>query len=720
MLFFGKRPLATIMLTAIVLLPGALSFADEKQPQADTILVLDASGSMWGQIDGVNKIVIAKDVVEGLVRSLPAEQRLGLVAYGHRRKSDCGDIETLADVGAERDKTIQKIRDLLPKGRTPLARSVEHAATELNYLKNAATVILVSDGLETCDADPCALAKTLEENGLDFTVHVIGFDVTKEERSGLVCIAEETGGEFLTADNADELADALTQVVAGEGDRSDEGAEPMPATVHLKATILSGGPQIQSDLSWSIAPVGGEALFIARNTGFADTQVPPGDYIAKATWGGWREGEDGGGTEKTGSVEFSVKAQQTKVVTVPIDLGIPVSLDAPTETPEGVGFEVTWSGPDSLGAYVYVSGVDDGPRDAIYFFGTQQARDAYDKSGAALDTNGDNRFDQDDLAKAVLGAPSHAGEYEIRYVLARPRLILARRPLTVTDNSYELRAPVKVAASSAVAIQWSGPLTDGDFVTLIEAGAQDAFRNGTTARLVEGKSATLTAPAIPGSYEIRYILANGYTTYADTQYAVQASIPIEVVDVSAAVTAPASAVGGSTINVDWNGPKDDARDDILSVVQRGAEKRNRDSWVSTVSGGVPSNPAALRVPALQGEYDVVYILNPGARVIARQPITITRAKASVSAPATVAVNQAFEVGYSGDAFKGDRIIFAPADTPDEKMWGWTVNYGFWATADRTVGTIAARLVTAPGDYELRYVSGLQHQVLARTKVVVTP
>ena len=139
---------------------SAPAVSQEDQPE-DAILILDASGSMWGQIEGVNKIVIAKDVVEGLVRSLPVEQRLGLVAYGHRRKGDCADIETLADVGGSRDDMIKEIRGLNPKGKTPLTDSVQYAAENLNYTKNAATVILVSDGVETCASDPCALARTL-------------------------------------------------------------------------------------------------------------------------------------------------------------------------------------------------------------------------------------------------------------------------------------------------------------------------------------------------------------------------------------------------------------------------------------------------------------------------------------------------------------------------------------------------------------------------------
>ncbi|MCB1844153.1 MAG: VWA domain-containing protein, partial [Halioglobus sp.] len=103
--------LAFWILGSLLLSPlPALSQQPAAKTPKDAILILDASGSMWGQIDGVNKIVIAKDVVEGLVRGLPAEQRLGLVAYGHRRESDCADIETLADIGAARADVITKLR----------------------------------------------------------------------------------------------------------------------------------------------------------------------------------------------------------------------------------------------------------------------------------------------------------------------------------------------------------------------------------------------------------------------------------------------------------------------------------------------------------------------------------------------------------------------------------------------------------------------------------
>ncbi len=714
-----KKPYRLITFAFAVFLmanPTPVIAADADSP-GDAILILDASGSMWGQIDGVNKIVIARDVVEGLVRTLPAQQRLGMVAYGHRREGDCKDIETLAPVGGERSAMIRKIRGLSPKGKTPLSASVMHAATALDYEKNAATVILVSDGLENCDADPCALARTLEENGLNFTVHVVGFDVTEQERKGLQCIAKETGGQFLTADNADQLADALSQVALTELPPEPEG-QPASVPVALKATMLENGPDIQSKLSWRVASAADDAtVFFENDVAYADTELPPGDYVATATWSGWREGG-----EKVGSKAFTAVAARASVVTVPVDLGIPVTLESAPTVAEGMPVTVRWSGPDDLRAMLSVNRLDDGPRRSIYFSPAKRARDVYqaaaEKAGDNIDSNQDGVFDEDDMATVEVGGPSVAGEYEVRYVLDDPRLILARNPLTVTDSPIVLTVPAEVPASSKFLIEWSGRSTPGDFVTLSEKDSKRAFTNGVTAKVVAGQPAQLTAFAEPGDYEVRYVLANGYTTYPGMQHAVQASVPISVIDVQASVTGPTTVIGGSTVRFNVQ-PAPGWEDDYVSVVEVGAAKPNRDSRMALSRSDGPGKYIDIRVPAIAGDYEMAYFLHPGTRVLSRTPLTVEQAAATIDAPDKVKTGVDFQVDYSGAAFRGDRIIICPQDTPDNKMWQWSANYGFISKAGETSGTVrGAFAAKKPGRYEARYVTGLQHVVLARDAFVV--
>tara|TARA_R110002110_G_scaffold413729_1_gene641604 strand:- start:94724 stop:96736 length:2013 start_codon:yes stop_codon:yes gene_type:complete len=669
---------------------------------------------MWGQIDGVNKIVIAKDVVEELTRGLPPQQRLGLVAYGHRTEGDCSDIQTLAGVDTDRETVIKAIRSISPKGKTPLSQSVEHAATALNYTRNAATVILVSDGLENCDVDPCKLARTLEENGLDFTVHVIGFDVTVQEREGLQCIAQETGGLFLAADNATELTDALYEVTLTDADTQDaQPSTPVPSSLALKATIMKGGPQILSQLAWAVRPAeGGDPVFQQSGVGAVETVILPGAYVVEASWSGWRDG-----TPKTGRAEFEVKPQQPRVITVPIDLELPVVLEAPDQVPEGVPIEIRWSGPDALNTSISVNRVDDAPLRKIYFFPTARARKA-DKTAA--DTDGDGDTDSDDLATALLGAPTIAGEYEIRYVINDPVVVLARRPLTVTDSEYTLTAPESAPVSTTIDITWTGPAEPGGVITLTEKASQKAMDNKRYVRAAAGEPARLTTPSAPGEYELRYVMSGGYTTYPGMARAVQTAVPIVVTDVAASVTGPATAVGGSTIQVSWQGPPEDWQDDFISIVEPGAEKFNRDSTARLVArSGETLNPAPIRVPAVEGDYEIVYGLQPGGRIIARQAIAIKRAIASVEVPETLPLGVDIPVNYAGDGFAGDRVVITPADTPDTKMWGVGVRYGFVARSGETQAIIRAAAVTRPGRYEVRYVTGLQHQVLARDTLTIT-
>lgn len=183
-------------------------------PGGQSILVLDASGSMWGQLQNRTKIELAREAVDGMLKTWPQNQALGLIAYGHRRKGDCADIEVLQPVSAFDAAVVRsRVNALQPKGMTPITASVKLAAEQLKYTEQKATVILVSDGEETCNADPCALGSELEKIGVDFTAHVIGFDLPEgKARAQLQCLAKNTGGRYIEARNAGELNSALGSV----------------------------------------------------------------------------------------------------------------------------------------------------------------------------------------------------------------------------------------------------------------------------------------------------------------------------------------------------------------------------------------------------------------------------------------------------------------------------------------------------------------------------
>ena len=184
-----------------------LSFSALAEGQR-VILVLDASGSMWGQINGKAKMDIAKDVVGKVLSTWKPEDDLGLVVYGHREKGSCTDIETVwQPAPLNIDEYMAPVIALSPKGKTPMTKAVRQAAEALKYTEQKSTVILVSDGLETCGEDPCAVARELEKSGVALTVHTVGFGLDdKGAVAQLKCMAEETGGKVIPFDEAQTAA----------------------------------------------------------------------------------------------------------------------------------------------------------------------------------------------------------------------------------------------------------------------------------------------------------------------------------------------------------------------------------------------------------------------------------------------------------------------------------------------------------------------------------
>ena len=204
------------------------------------IIVLDASGSMWGQIDGKPKLEIARETLRDVLKSIPSDLELGFMAYGHREKGNCADIELIVPPAAGTAGAITTAADNLKfLGKTPLTAAVRQAAEALKYTEDKATVILITDGLETCNADPCALGKELEQSGVDFTANVVGFGLTAEEGKQVACLAENTGGKYIQADDAKGLEEALVadrcRACACAGARTRPGARAGKAGVQFPA-----------------------------------------------------------------------------------------------------------------------------------------------------------------------------------------------------------------------------------------------------------------------------------------------------------------------------------------------------------------------------------------------------------------------------------------------------------------------------------------------------
>lgn len=197
---------------------------------SNVLFVLDGSGSMWGQVDGVAKITTAKQVMTGLLKGLPKQTNVGLMTYGHRSKGDCKDVELLVPLGPlDSDRLAKRIDSIQPKGKTPLNYSLEQSQPLFASLKGQSNnIVLVSDGKETCGGDPCRTAAKLAAADIGLKIHVVGFDVSKEESTQLECIAKEGKGRYFQAKNTQGFRDALAQVKKEVSEPKEETKTPEP------------------------------------------------------------------------------------------------------------------------------------------------------------------------------------------------------------------------------------------------------------------------------------------------------------------------------------------------------------------------------------------------------------------------------------------------------------------------------------------------------------
>ncbi|MEM8656414.1 MAG: VWA domain-containing protein [Pseudomonadota bacterium] len=194
----------------------------------DAMLVFDGSASMDElsfDISRKTRIEDARDALRDALPDITPFRRVGLLTYGPGGNADsCANIDLR--FGPRPDAAVDilmEIDAMQPKGLTALAASVRAAANTLDYRNRSAIVVLVTDGNETCGGRPCALGSALSTEAADLTVHVIGFRVVVDFFSWdnpeqvdvgagntvAKCLADRTGGVYVSTETVDELADAL-------------------------------------------------------------------------------------------------------------------------------------------------------------------------------------------------------------------------------------------------------------------------------------------------------------------------------------------------------------------------------------------------------------------------------------------------------------------------------------------------------------------------------
>jgi len=191
--------------------------AQLNQPTLTRILFLfDASHSMWAKWESDYRINIAKKMLIQMLDSLRDVENveLALRVYGHQKPvppQDCNDTRLEVPFKPKNiDEIKQVIQRLEPKGTTPIARSLEAAA--LDFPKSTPSrniIVLITDGIEACDGDPCAVSVELQKQKIILKPFVIGIGLDADFKKTFECV-----GQYFDAASEKQFKDVLGIVIS--------------------------------------------------------------------------------------------------------------------------------------------------------------------------------------------------------------------------------------------------------------------------------------------------------------------------------------------------------------------------------------------------------------------------------------------------------------------------------------------------------------------------
>ena len=187
-----------------------------KLPQPAIEVILDASGSMLKRMGNKRRYQVAREVLKDLINNkLPENVHFGLRVFGHTEAGSCRTDLEMPIGPLDRNDAIGKLDAIIPKNlaKTPIAASLTAAANDLKSTEGEATLLLITDGEETCDGDPEQAITKLRESGVDAVVNIIGFAIDDDELDAKFRRWAKLGsGTYRQATDAESLAASIEQL----------------------------------------------------------------------------------------------------------------------------------------------------------------------------------------------------------------------------------------------------------------------------------------------------------------------------------------------------------------------------------------------------------------------------------------------------------------------------------------------------------------------------
>lgn len=202
--------ISAIFFIFTLFLSTALIVGQTDNSKRRLIIILDASYSMQDELEGEYKIELAKDTIRSILETYRGAD-MGVIVYGHRYptndKRSCDDIELVKDFSTNQ-LSVEEIMSIQGQGKTPIAGSIEFASKYFHPEKQN-HIILLSDGIDTCNANPCETVIKLRKEYPTLRIDTVGFTLSKKDKDLLDCITDNTDGSFYSAYSLPELRDGI-------------------------------------------------------------------------------------------------------------------------------------------------------------------------------------------------------------------------------------------------------------------------------------------------------------------------------------------------------------------------------------------------------------------------------------------------------------------------------------------------------------------------------
>jgi Ca-activated chloride channel family protein len=635
-------------------------FFSFSQAQTYVQLVLDASGSMWNKLDdGTYRITAAKDVLGNFIKGLPTgDLNVGLRVYGANIAAmdagACDDIVLVVPMdGVDKPGLQTAVDNTKAKGATPIVKALEQAAADFPADAAKKLIVLVTDGEESCGGDLSAVAEKLKAQGIEIDLKIIGFALSDRAQQSFAGI-----GEFVNAADAASLASALETAVEEVVVEESAPVAREAVTLTVPATAPAGqfvdvsydAPGLVKEDYLTIVPAGSDDDALADSE-YIDLQSKTTKLTTPFEAGEYEVRYVGGSAILA---RASITLEKSDITMRPL-----------SEINAGGNFEVEWTGPNGESDYITIVKPD----------APEGSYDDYERTeqGSPL----------------TLVAPTEPGQYELRYTTDRSGdagKIFARVPVEVLEAvPVFLQAAPEAPGGSNLEIEWAGPVSDTDFITIVPATAgEGTYEDYKYAKDIESP-VTLVVPVEPGDYEVRYV--------NDREGKVLGRIPLKVTASTTTLQVSSSeAMAGTMIEVSVTGATGD--DDFITIVKADADEGSYDDYYYPRD----KTSGMLQTSFEAGNYEARLVNEREGKVVTRLPITLSAPVITLTAPAEIAVNTDFEVSYTAPASERSYIAIVPASA-GESEYGSSYSYTTGAS-----GSMTLRAPETPGSYELRYLT----------------